>query len=57
MNPEPETIAPDPDDAEEGRFDGTECPVCGSPGTMRGKMPRRLFLHCQNCGHDYSREV
>lgn len=47
----------DPDDAEEWHFDGTECPLCGGPGTILGKMCRRLFIRCRNCGMDYSREV
>lgn len=52
---EPETI--EPDDAEEWHFDHTECPLCGWPGTMIGKMHRRLFLRCGNCGLNYNREV
>ena len=57
MNPNPEPTAPDPDDVEEWHFDGTECPLCGGQGKILGKMCRRMWIRCRDCGHDYSREV
>ncbi len=50
-------VTTDPDDAEEWSFSGTECPLCGGPGTNAGKMCRRMWIRCPSCGLDYSREV
>ncbi|MCP1392156.1 MAG: hypothetical protein J5I35_05310 [Methanothrix harundinacea] len=39
---------------EEG--DVPDCPACGGPGVILGKLGNRWHFRCRGCGIDYSEE-
>lgn len=39
---------------EPGDVTEAECPMCGGPGVLLGKLGSRVHFRCRNCGMDFS---